>query len=66
MLAHGLARGVPRIWAIMWAHNGRSARVCRAIGMTDLGVVEDPWYGTPEDPLSRMFRSDRPPTPSTR
>lgn len=60
VLAHGLTLGRGPVWAVMWPHNEASARVCVAIGMTDLGVVEDPWYGTDEDPLSRMFRADGP------
>ena len=57
VLAHGLTSGVPRIWAIMWSQNAASAAVAAAIGMVDLGVVEDPWYGSPSDPMSRMFRA---------
>lgn len=60
-LAHGFAHGVDRIWAIMWPDNEASARVALAIGMRDLGTLPDPWYGTPEDPDSRMFRIDRVP-----
>jgi RimJ/RimL family protein N-acetyltransferase len=45
VLAHGLALGLPRIWAVMWPGNAPSAAVCRAIGMDDLGVRPDPWYG---------------------
>lgn len=60
MLEHAWRHGVPRVWAVMWPHNGPSAAVARAIGMTDLGVRRDPWYGTPEDPDSRMFRADAP------
>lgn len=59
-LEHGFAHGLTRIWAIMWPHNDRSAAVARAIGMTDLGVRPDPWYGDPENPDSLMFRIDRP------
>ena len=29
----------------MWPDNTASARVCTALGMTDLGVRPDPWYG---------------------
>lgn len=45
VLAHGFALGLPRVWAVMWPGNEPSARVCRAIGMADLGVLSDPWYG---------------------
>ena len=59
LLAHAHACGVDRVWAVMWAHNAASARVAAAIGMTDLGVLHDPWYGTEECAVSRMFTSDR-------
>lgn len=58
LLDHALAHGPPRVWAIMWPHNGASARVAAAIGMRDLGVRHDPWYGTDHEPTSRMFRID--------
>lgn len=45
VLDHGLSLGLPRIWAVMWPGNAPSAAVCRAIGMVDLGVRPDPWYG---------------------
>jgi RimJ/RimL family protein N-acetyltransferase len=63
-LEWGLDAGVQRIWALMWRHNEQSARVARAIGMRELGVLIDPWYGSEEDPYSRMFvaRSDTNPT----
>ena len=32
-----------------------SAKVARRIGMRELGVLVDPWYGTDEDSYSRMF-----------
>lgn len=49
-------RGVARLWAVMWPDNHASARVCLALGMEDLGVIDDPWYGTDEEPTSRIFR----------
>ena len=55
MLEHAADAGLTRVLAIMWPHNDASARVCRAIGMDELGVVADPWYGSPEDPDSLMF-----------
>lgn len=58
ILARAFAAAVPRVWAIMWAENTASAAVAAGIGMDDLGVVEDPWYGTAEEPLSQMFRAD--------
>jgi RimJ/RimL family protein N-acetyltransferase len=54
VLAHGLSIGLTRIWALMWPGNEPSARVCRVIGMQDLGVRPDPWYGGE----SHMFRVD--------
>lgn len=59
LLDHAHAQGIARVWAIMWAENHRSAAVARAIGMTDLGVRDDPWYGTDECAVSQMFLSDR-------
>lgn len=59
LLTHAHAQGIERVWAIMWAHNTASAAVARAIGMTDLGVRDDPWYGTEECAVSQMFVSDR-------
>lgn len=55
MLDHALAVGHELVWAMMWEHNDRSAAVCRRIGMTDLGVQVDPWYGTRQYPHSRFF-----------
>jgi RimJ/RimL family protein N-acetyltransferase len=54
VLAHGLSEGMSRIWALMWPGNEPSARVCRSIGMDDLGVHPDPWHGG----QSHMFRVD--------
>lgn len=51
------ADGVDRVWAVMFPDNGPSANVALALGMTDLGVVEDQWYGEPDAPTSRMFCS---------
>lgn len=50
---------VPLPLAIMWPHNEASAGVARAIGMVDLGLPVDPWYGTPETPYSQIFRASR-------
>lgn len=55
MLAHGFASGHQRVWACMWPNNAASAAVCRRLGMTELGVQVDPWYGTTRDPHSRFF-----------
>lgn len=56
VLAHAKRHGLLPIHAVMWPHNDRSAAVCLAIGMTDLGVIDDPWYGTDDEPTSRIFR----------
>ena len=58
LLDHAKQHGFLPVHAVMWPHNDRSAAVCLAIGMTDLGVIEDPWYGTEEEPTSRIFRYD--------
>lgn len=56
LLDHVLGAGATRVWALMWPNNLRSARVARSIGMHDLGVIQDPWYGTDEEPMSQMFQ----------
>ena len=53
--------GVPRVYAVMWPNNLASAAVAGAIGMADLGVLVDPWYGTEEFPDSRIFVWPPPP-----
>lgn len=60
MLDHGFKHGLSRIWAVMWASNGPSAAVCRRIGMTELGVQVDPWYGSSDDATSRFFLATSP------
>ncbi len=55
LLTRSLDSGVRRIWALMWKQNESSAKVARALGMRELGVIVDPWYGTEEDRYSRMF-----------
>lgn len=60
ILAHAFNYSVNRVWAIMWPDNEPSARVAESIGMTDLGVLNDRWYGTNEEPQSRMFRAEAP------
>lgn len=44
----------------MWPHNDASAAVCLRLGMPELGVVDDPWYGTIEYRTSRMFCVENP------
>src|SRR6478609_4870989 len=65
VLGFAVNGGAPRVWAGMWPHNTSSANVCRRIGMGDLGRHDDPWYGTVEYPLSRLF-CVWDPTPNTR
>lgn len=55
---HARQSGVTHIWAIMWPDNEASARVALGLGMEDLGVIEDPWYGSEEEPNSRIFRME--------
>lgn len=66
VLDRAFAHGIERVWAVMWPDNAPSARVCRALGMADLGVRHDPWYGTEEFPDSQLFRIERPADPAAR
>ncbi len=59
MLGHGFAHGATRLWALMWAHNQASAAVAHRVGMAELGVLLDPWYGTADDTDSRIFLAER-------
>lgn len=45
VLGLGFANGLTEIWADMYADNETSAAVARRLGMPELGVIEDPWYG---------------------
>lgn len=58
LLGHAISSGIERVWAIMWPHNDASARDATAIGMDDLGIIEDKWYGTDYEPTSRIFRTE--------
>ena len=62
MLRFAVDGGADRVWAGMWPHNIGSANVARRIGLVDLGPQDDPWYGTVEYPLSRLFCAWRPDT----
>ena len=55
VLDHGFSSGIHEIWADMYPDNEPSAKVCLRLGMPDLGVVDDPWYGE----QSRMFKMTR-------
>lgn len=57
-VAHARAHDHRRIRAIMWPDNEPSKAVCARLGMTSLGEVDDPWYGTTEYPTSLMFTLD--------
>lgn len=56
LLDHAKSMHLEQVWALMWPGNEASARVARAIGMTDLGVADDPWYGG----TSHTFRWNAP------
>lgn len=60
MLRFAVGGGAPRVWAAMWPHNSGSANVARRIGLVDLGRQDDPWHGSIEYPLTRLFCTWRP------
>ena len=47
--------GLDEIWCTMYPDNEPSARVAQRIGLVDLGIAPDPWYG--DD--SHLFRTTR-------
>ena len=47
VLTHGFAHGIDPIHALMFTDNDPSAKVCRAIGMRDEGIINDQWYPGP-------------------
>lgn len=51
-LDHGFAAGLELVWCDMYPDNAASIGVARRLGLVDVGVVPDPWYGEE----SRMFR----------
>lgn len=59
MLDHARRLRLPQVWALMWPGNDASARVCRAIGMEDLGVRRDPWYGGDSHVFRLTTHTDR-------
>ena len=61
MLQRARDAGVPKVYAVMWPNNDASAAVATTIGMADLGIIADPWYGTEDDPDSRVFVWPTPP-----
>ena len=52
LLGYGFDRGLDEIWCDMFPDNLPSAAVAVRLGMEDLGVIDDPWYGD----QSRVFR----------
>jgi RimJ/RimL family protein N-acetyltransferase len=46
VLDHGLADGLPEVWAVTDLDNTRSVAVCRRIGMSLLGITHR-WYHEP-------------------
>lgn len=46
ILARGFALGLDEIWAVTHPDNRRSIRVCRKLGMTELGLTHR-WYHEP-------------------
>lgn len=59
LLTHVLHAPIDRVWAVMWPQNEASARVAASIGMADQGVINDPFYGSEEEPTSRVFVAER-------
>lgn len=55
VFAAGFANGLPEIWVEMFIDNDPSASVARRLGMSELGVMDDPWYGG----QSLMFKMTR-------
>jgi RimJ/RimL family protein N-acetyltransferase len=56
-LTRGFDDGFPELWAITHLANERSQKVCRAIGMKDVGVFQDRWY-TGESQIFRLTREE--------
>jgi RimJ/RimL family protein N-acetyltransferase len=48
-------RGIEEIWCDMFPDNDASAAVATRLGLIDLGIVPDSWYGDE----SRIFRTTR-------
>jgi RimJ/RimL family protein N-acetyltransferase len=49
------ADGLDQIWCTMYPDNEASARVAQRIGLVDLGIIPDRWYGGD----SHLFHSTR-------
>jgi RimJ/RimL family protein N-acetyltransferase len=55
LLSKALGDGISQLWALTHLANERSQKVCRALGMADMGVFHDRWYSGE----SRVFRISR-------
>jgi RimJ/RimL family protein N-acetyltransferase len=58
-LAYGFGNGLQTIHALMYVDNAPSAKVARALGMAERGVVTDQWY--PGDSLVFVATADSEP-----
>lgn len=45
LLDHSFGAGLEAIWCDTYPDNGPSVRVAQRLGLTDLGIVPDRWYG---------------------
>ncbi len=45
LLDAAFADGLDEVWCTMYPDNAASARVAQRIGLTDLGILPDRWYG---------------------
>ena len=61
MLARGFALGLDEIWVVTHPDNRRSIRVCRKIGMTELGLTHR-WYHEPSLMFWAAAKSDQQPS----
>ena len=61
MLARGFALGLDEIWAVTHPDNRRSIRVCRKIGMTELGLTHR-WYHEPSVMFWAAVKPDQQPS----
>jgi RimJ/RimL family protein N-acetyltransferase len=55
LLDAAFAGGLDEIWCVMYPDNEPSARVAQRIGLVDLGIIPDRWYGGD----SHMFHATR-------
>lgn len=45
LLDFGFANGLDEVWCGMFTDNDASAAVARRLGLPEIGVIDDPWYG---------------------